>query len=341
MNVETYQHFRVEDFAADAHFSRWVHFQHPDDDEFWNRVVETYPKQAFAIREAKEIILLARHSYGEEALTPTEKEVMLGSMTERMQPEEALAISTPRSIQMPMWGWAAVIGLLLLGTVSLYVGLFPEKDQVYETSFGENLTIDLPDGSIVRLNANSRITFPENWQNGEDRHVFLIGEGYFEVQKDLACMAKFSVHTDDLVVEVLGTRFNVNSRKENTQVVLNEGRIDLLLLKAEQQRIQLSPGDMINYKSQGQKWEQVKVDPELHTSWKEGVQLFRETSLKEIIVKMEEIYGVSIRLNDQTLSTRKMTIGIPVEDLGIALQTIESVLGLDIRLHTDNEYVIY
>src|SRR6185437_3682694 len=81
------------------------------------------------------------------------------------------------------------------------------------TGYGEIKSVLLPDSSVVTLNANSKLRIPEQWTEASGRQVWLEGEAYFAVQKKAATAEKFVVHTTEVDVEVLGTKFNVNARR--------------------------------------------------------------------------------------------------------------------------------
>ena len=226
--------------------------------------------------------------------------------------------------------------------VAIGAGFFLKKETSiqYKTTFGQTLRISLPDGSVATLHANSRLSTTRNWDEGGDRRVWLEGEAFFEVSKKPATLAKFSVYTSDLEVQVLGTKFNVDTRQKQTQVVLNEGKIKLLLNDLDKEEIFMDPGDMINYSSAEDELIQTKVNPEIHSSWKEGIQEFIKTPLEDIARDMEEIYGITIRIDDAGLGQRNMTMGIPVDNQEIALNTLEEILGVQINYHNDSKCFI-
>ena len=67
----------------------------------------------------------------------------------------------------------------------------------------------------------------EQWNDADGRQVWLEGEAYFQVQKKPSTVEKFIVHTRQVDVEVLGTRFNVNTRRQRAVVSLEEGKVRL------------------------------------------------------------------------------------------------------------------
>ncbi len=118
---------------------------------------------------------------------------------------------------------AAVVTLLLVAFV-FYIGR-QNQNHTYHTTFGESRRVLLPDGSLVTLNANSSLRVADRWGRRTEREVWLNGEAFFSVRetKREGEAVKFVVHTHDLNVEVRGTEFNVNTRKQQTRVVAERG----------------------------------------------------------------------------------------------------------------------
>ncbi len=142
-------------------------------------------------------------------------------------------------------GVAASVGLLL----ALGVWLFNELRTpliTIQTAFAEQQTLILPDSSIVELNANSSISYRDNWTNRESRIVWLTGEAFFHVTKKQRTGQKFCVLTNDLTVEVLGTSFNVNTHHEETKVFLEEGKVKLNF-DTFSEEILMEPGELVTY----------------------------------------------------------------------------------------------
>ncbi len=102
------------------------------------------------------------------------------------------------------WVFSIAASLVLFISLNYF---FNANTTDYKTSFGEQKTVALLDGSDVVLNANSIISFnPKQWKN--KRIVYLQGEAFFKVKKD---KKPFEVKTQNGTIQVLGTRFNVTS----------------------------------------------------------------------------------------------------------------------------------
>ncbi len=113
---------------------------------------------------------------------------------------------------------AAAVAVLMIGSYFYLNSL----DPTIATQYAENKQIELPDASQVTLNADSRISYSERkWD--KERNVSLQGEAFFKVAKG----KRFTVSTDDGVVAVLGTQFNVENRKGFFEVICYEGLVSV------------------------------------------------------------------------------------------------------------------
>lgn len=233
---------------------------------------------------------------------------------------------------------AAAVLIFVIASTFVFQSLNPSEINV-RTGFGEQQSIELPDGSIVKLNANSSLTYKKHWDNQENREVLLQGEAFFEVEKKTETGQKFSVTTKDLTVQVLGTVFNVNSHQGATKVFLEEGEINLILNGLKEQMLMV-PGELITYSETSRKLpEKRQALPALHTSWKDGLILFNDTPLNEILEKLEEIYGLTFHLKDSTNYDRTITTGLPVENLDEAVSILDETTDLQI-LKTNDGFII-
>jgi ferric-dicitrate binding protein FerR (iron transport regulator) len=225
---------------------------------------------------------------------------------------------------------AATISLLLLSSLTWFM-LQPKMVEV-ETAFGETREIELNDGSIVFLNANSSLSYAPD----QPREIWLRGEGFFEVQHTTDD-APFKVHTVDLVVNVLGTEFNVNTRRKKTDVVLNTGKVRLDLPEHNKERSMLmEPGDKVSYSQEKDKIEKKVVNPELYSSWRKGTVVFDHTPLREIFQLIEDTYGLSVEIQDQKLLDKEMNAQDVIRDLDVMMTLIEKTFAINL-IKVDNK----
>ena len=162
---------------------------------------------------------------------------------------------------------------------------------------GRKSSIPLGDGTIVYLNSESKITYPDSFPDSV-RVVQLEGEAFFEVAKDKR--RPFIVKTNYLTLKVLGTSFNVKtfSNSDEVTVALATGKVevtDVGVSKEASNMVMLTPGQSVIFnKTQGAFGKILDFDPEYEYGWKDGLIYFNKASLKEVIDKLERWYDVKI-----------------------------------------------
>jgi len=246
----------------------------------------------------------------------------------------------PKARKRILWIGRVAAAVLLLVVAGWFVFQYVAPSElIVQTSFGEQQSIELPDGSLVRLNANSSLTFEKDWGDQDSRQVWLQGEAFFEVEKKVETGQKFLVITKDLTVEVLGTVFNVNSHQEATKVFLEEGKINLSLNGLKQPML-MEPGEIVAYsESKKELPKKQRATPTLQTSWKDGLLLFEDIPLREVLEKLEEIYGLTIQVKDPSNYSRAITTGVPVENMEEAITILNATMDLKI-LKAEEGFVI-
>jgi ferric-dicitrate binding protein FerR (iron transport regulator) len=254
----------------------------------------------------------------------------------RIQPEVRQITAPGKHPAMPMFSLmrlVAVAATLLLVFAGAWLYFYQNGDgetMIVSTAYGETKSFVLPDGSAVTLNANSTLRYNQFWADNTSRQVWLEGEAFFEVAKKTATGQKFRVSTSDLTVEVLGTIFNVNTYRDATSVFLEEGKVQLELL-GQEIPLMMAPGEIVSYsKTTGALPEKLQTQPISHTSWKDGIMVFNQTPLEEVLTKMEETYGIVFEVADANYLKLQITTGLPVENAALALSLLEATLGTKI-----------
>ncbi|HWB91854.1 MAG TPA: FecR domain-containing protein, partial [Puia sp.] len=175
------------------------------------------------------------------------------------------------------------------------------------TGYGEIKNIMLPDSSVVTLNANSTIRIPEDWSDVSGRQVWLEGEAYFQVQKKPATVAKFVVHTRQVDVEVLGTKFNVNVRREQAVVSLEEGKVKLSVhgkdsaVLEKRTAVILRPGQVVRIDAAEHATINDDKDVAARSGWTRHEFHFDNTRLKDIAGMIEDTYGYKMEAEDTSM----------------------------------------
>ena len=187
--------------------------------------------------------------------------------------------------------------------------------------------LTLSDGTLVHLNYNTRVIYPEKFI-GDTRDVILEGEAYFMVAKDKR--HPFIVHTGQGDIKVYGTEFNVSSRLEQTEVVLVEGCVGVTPTSGSEQIMR--PGQkwsMVN----GQ-WSMEDVDLEPYVAWNTGTFVFEDCPLSQLMDVLTKWYGCRVVFQSTEAWQKHFTGALDrYGSIKPALEAIASVTGLDIEIH--------
>ena len=154
---------------------------------------------------------------------------------------------------------------------------------------GGEFTLTLQDGTKVWLNSDSRLTYPTNF-NCTTREGSISGEAYFSVARS---DIPFIVKTDRGDIAVLGTEFNVNNYPGNRETVTTLVNGKIAYLSPDGEKFVLTPNQQITINQDGQK-EIKNVDTRYATSWKNGMFLFQEMRLEDIMNQLERWYDVQV-----------------------------------------------
>ncbi len=214
---------------------------------------------------------------------------------------------------------------------TLEKGLQAEK-LVVITPKGQKSKVILPDSTVVWLNSGTQLSY-SNFNKEGSRHVRLEGEGYFEVTKDAE--HPFIVSTKDYDVKVLGTKFNVRSYNgdENTQTALAEGKV--LLLFTDGRSFYLKPGQVAMASNIG-KVKVKRTNTNNIICWKNNVLRFDNTSVKDIVPRLEHWYGVKIYVRNMKKNVdKRYTMTIKTESLKETLQLMKYVTPLKYSINGD------
>lgn len=160
------------------------------------------------------------------------------------------------------------------------------------TPRGSQYQLTLPDGTKVWLNASSSITFPTLFREKE-RRVKVSGEAYFEVAKNAA--QPFIVSANNMLVNVLGTHFNVNAyADENTiRTTLMEGSVKIIETFTQHERV-IVPGEQSRLDKRGNISVE-KVNTEEIIAWKEGFFRFHKTEIAALMRQISRWYNVDVQ----------------------------------------------
>ncbi len=331
--------FTVEDFCKDPDFIRWVAMPTDESNRFWQLYMAENPGQVPDIQIAIDYVKTIRFRENE----PSQQD--LARLKQRIwadieppisnrNPHWTGPVRTVQWYRQPYWAAAAVVLLVSLVGVGWWAWR-ANADLTYQTAFGKIQEIKLADGSVVTLNANSSLKVADNLLDGPVREVWLNGEAYFDIAKRQG--SKFIVHTPEANVEVLGTEFNVNTRREQTNVVLHEGKVQLSA--DNQSAVVMKPGDMAIVTPKSRQIQLKSVQPDAYDAWKESYIVLDGKSLPEIIDILQDTFGVTIKLDDARLAGKKLTGKLRTEVADDCVDNLSIILESEVS-KTGDTYVL-
>lgn len=326
------RNLKIEELLEDLAFLKWARGEADKETQEWEFRYQTEPE----IREVMDQARLLSEGIPFKKRFVSERKVDFAweEMEKSIQKRASAAIRESRRRRLDFVKTAAAIILLLAAGLGLYVN-YQNGEVVHHTLYGERMNIELSDGSVVFMNANSTLSYIRK----NPRIVRVDGEAYFKVAKKPQTGEPFIVNTPDLKIRVLGTEFNVNSRDRKTEVLLDEGSVELDL--AELGKMLMKPGDLVSYSIAEEQILEQKIaeKPEVITSWKEGVLLLDSVTLSETLTLLEQTYDVTAVLENEEIGDKILVGGVPNDDLETCIRALQTIYRLDIQLE-ENSLII-
>ncbi len=221
-------------------------------------------------------------------------------------PKEILMGNEDEDDMEPIKPTASIVkaGVVVSGTKADFSKIKTTSDEpemkTISTPRGKDYELVLSDGTVVLLNADSKITFPTRF-TGNKRTVKLVGEAYFKVSKNKH--RPFIVETGNLYTKVLGTEFNLKAYPHSdVNVTLIKGSV---AVNAEGKEVMLKPGENAEY-SENKDIEVTTVDTEGYIQWKDGYFYFDNVPLIDVVRDLGRWYNVNIEIRNNSLMSYRL-----------------------------------
>lgn len=199
---------------------------------------------------------------------------------------------------------AVLLPLFIVAGGYLYYQSTQNKMIEIYVAYGEEKHLFLPDSSEIWINAGSTIKYPKEFKANQ-RLVQLDGEAYFSVRRDES--KPFTVSTEKLSVNVLGTKFNVKAYSDDEQVTttLTSGKVEV---KSENQSHILKPNEQLSFDKKTSAINVTEIPSNETGAWKSGHLIFNNASLSEIVTTLERHFNISIKDNTAIPASKLYTI---------------------------------
>jgi len=303
----------------------------------------------------KETLLLLAKKYTEGTCTPDEKmaveaffdkmqdnstidinssldekgDVILGKIFQELQTAQPAKFRFQKALRI-----AAILVVALAVSFSIAKFVLTPKEITQITSKGEKKEIFLTDGSIVVLNSNSSITYPEEF--GKTRNIKLNGEAYFKVFHDE--QRPFVVQTHDVKVRVLGTSFDINSyNHRQTKVSVITGKVEVTSPTGK--KVHIIKNQQADLRSNSD-FEILKEDSNDGIAWTSNTIILKNTTLAETAKIIENWYNVDITFEDAALNKLTISGKFKDEKLENVLESIAFLKQLKVEYITKKQILI-
>lgn len=334
MTFRDYAEYTLTEFLEDDSFIQWIINADTKSNSFWESFLVRHPEKEAVVREASSIIRVYRKQV---TFTNEEQREEVWRRIDASIPKQAPAskvFSIPTYFKV-----AASIALLITCGVVLWM-LGNNHTQTITTSYGEVKAVTLPDQSIVMLNGNSVLTYQDTWHDHTPREVWIKGEAYFDVKhlnNDTSSVLpgeRFIVHGNGIDIQVLGTSFNVKSRRNKTNIALLSGKIEVSYAdpsSVSSGGLVMLPGDYVEYAGQKLLTKKKLARPHKAATWTVREITFTDPSLNDIMETLQDNYGYAVNLEDQELMNMRIEGEISVTSVQELLSLVSSTLGIRIE----------
>jgi ferric-dicitrate binding protein FerR (iron transport regulator) len=164
--------------------------------------------------------------------------------------------------------------------------------------------------------------------------VELQGEAYFSLAPPEKPRPEFWVHTSDGVVKVMGTQFAVYERGRGTRVVVETGKVHVAAVEAPSEldrEVVLPAGHLLQFQKDGPLPQPKMVSVHPYVTWWRDEMVFESVPFKEIVQRLEETYGVEVRVSDPRLLERTLSGSIENQSLFVVTQALAKALRVSVK----------
>lgn len=243
---------------------------------------------------------------------------------------------------------AASLALLIgIGSIALFTKNQSEitiesiHTAVVTVPYGEKKTVKLSDGSVINLNADSELEYPQEF-NQKERRLKLSGEAFFNVTKDPE--RPFIVTTDNISTTVLGTSFNIHAYKdEDIKVTVASGSVKVIYqpnTNSNTKTAIIKPGQQAMFNRSESKLTKTKVEIADYTGWQKNILSFNQEPLSLILNSLQREYNVHFECNDEELLHKTMKASFENVDLATVIDELEFILDIKFNYKVSDTFLI-
>lgn len=223
-----------------------------------------------------------------------------------------------------------VLGLTVATFLLVNKGSNP-KEIIAQTT--QNTLVDtLSDGSVVTLNKKSSIIYPSKFK-GDKRSVVLRGEAFFDITPDKK--KPFVITVNDVLVEVVGTSFNVKNENGSTEIVVETG---IVRVTKAGKTVELKAGEKLLLAADDSAMAKEAVSDKLYNYYRSKEFVCDNTPLWKLVEVLNEAYETNIIIGRKELNELRLNTTFNNESLDKVLEIIH--LTFDIKIEKKEGQII-
>ncbi|MBJ2124244.1 FecR family protein [Flavobacterium sp. IB48] len=358
-------YIEIEDFLADESFQLWILSK--VDEQAWEEWTLENLQRAKLVEDARLVLLAMR--VPESKLSSNEVHEALQETWRKIEHREELSqqSSKIKKLKIRRYWISGVAAAILIGIFSTwffrseitandnvvtYNELVQDNNEglVEQTNNSEkSQIITLSDGSSVLLQPNSKLSYPKIF-TGNERKVYLSGEGFFEISKNPK--KPFFVYANEIVTRVVGTSFRIKAYpdQQNVEVLVRTGKVKVksndLVRTTENKEIVLLPNQALRFARKElvfNKITNITEDPILVNSVRNIEQLsfeFTDIPVAQILETIEQAYLVDIDFPHEKLKDCRLTTSLSDQPLAEKLKIICKSIGNDTNYEMNGNQIV-
>ena len=335
-------------FLSHETFVKWVKSPNKENQLFWEKWLENHPEKKEAFYQAKTLVQNFQfrddERYDKSQFDRILKNVLKDEYSDRFKNK-----SKTRWINR---NYSAIIkvaaAIALIATFLLLLKNIPNaatgqeiaiQSVIKQNPNGRKSTFMLPDGTIVTLNSNSKITYPSEFR-GDNRLVELSGEAFFNVARDP--LHPFIVRSKNLETTALGTSFDVQAFDQQNliAVYLVTGKVRVNTPgDAFPKQYMINPGEQLIYSENQNKAQIARYDAD-DILWRNGILVFKQSNLSDFINVIERWYDVEVNITGNPQSDIKISGRFDNETLKVVLESLKFSTKINYDLNDRNVKLI-
>lgn len=311
---------KPEQLLTDETFLAWYFRTDEESIEKWNRSMAENPSLKASVDEAVSLLQFMQ-SEEERLVNEQQIEQATARLMSRVQDwEENKPVTRSLSNVFVRWAWPVAASILMAFGLVWYLTK-EEADNVYVAS-EHMMELKLADGSLVKLNKGAELKVTNLNQDATgSREVWLKGEAFFDVSH-LPNHRGFVVHSGEVDVVVLGTRFNVRNGANATAVALESGKVELSLANNHAQKLVMKPGDLVEYSTASGGLVKSEINVQTYAAWQSGKVVFENATLTEIQKTLEGRFGLKVQVEPGS-ELGEFNGAFPSDDPAVLINALE------------------